>query len=88
MVHGLQSSPVSFANLSNGIVADPQIRKRDQVWHYHYPTGTPVLLDAAIYRRVLKRTLREIDPEGNDFAHNHIVGSALAGRHSIAHAHL
>jgi hypothetical protein len=73
MVHGLHSSPVSFANLSNGIVADPQIRESYQVWHYHYPTRTPVLLNAAIFRHVLKRTLWEIDPEGDDFARNHIL---------------
>lgn len=81
MVHGLQSTPVSFANLSNDLAADPEIRRRYQIWHYHYPTGTPVLLNAATFRHVLKRTLGEIDPEGNDFATNNLVviGHSMGG---------
>jgi len=81
MVHGLQSTPVSFANLSNDLVADPVIRKRYQIWHYHYPTGTPVLPNAGLLRRVLKQTLREIDPKGDDFATNNLVvlGHSMGG---------
>ena len=58
MVHGLQSTSVSFANLVNDLSADPVLHARYQIWHYHYPTGTPVLQNAAVLRRVLKQTLR------------------------------
>ncbi|MEZ0386026.1 MAG: esterase/lipase family protein [Verrucomicrobium sp.] len=81
MVHGLQSTPVAFINLTNDLVADPMVRQRYQIWHYHYPTGTPVLQNAAILRRVLSSTLKEIDPEGDDFATNHLVviGHSMGG---------
>jgi hypothetical protein len=81
MVHGLQSTPLAFVNLTNDLVADPMVRQRYQVWHYHYPTGAPVLQNAAVFRRVLSSTLREIDPEGNDFATNNLVviGHSMGG---------
>ena len=81
MVHGLQSTPVSFANLVNDLSADPVLHARYQIWHYHYPTGTPVLQNAAVLRRVLKQTLNEIDPQGGDFASNHLVvlGHSMGG---------
>jgi pimeloyl-ACP methyl ester carboxylesterase len=81
MVHGLQSTPVAFANLVNDLLADPLIRSRYQIWHYHYPTGTPVMWNAMVFRRTLNDTLRKIDPEGNDYATNHlfVIGHSMGG---------
>lgn len=81
MVHGLQSTPVAFGNLTNDVLADPRLYERYQVWHYHYPTGMPVLQNAAVFRRVLDETLKLIDPEGDDFATNHLVviGHSMGG---------
>ncbi|RBP39639.1 triacylglycerol esterase/lipase EstA (alpha/beta hydrolase family) [Roseimicrobium gellanilyticum] len=81
MVHGLQSTPVAFTNLMNDLLADPVIRSRYQVWHYHYPTGTPVMWNAMVFRRTLSSTLRMIDPEGDDYATNHlfVIGHSMGG---------
>jgi pimeloyl-ACP methyl ester carboxylesterase len=81
MVHGLQSTPVSFVNLVNDLSADPEIYARCQIWHYHYRTGTPVLYNAAIFRRILKETLSLLDPFGRDFATNNLValGHSMGG---------
>lgn len=81
MVHGLQSTPVAFANLVNDLLADPLIRSRYQIWHYHYPTGTPVMWNAMVFRRTVDHTLRMIDPEGNDYATNHlfVIGHSMGG---------
>ena len=81
MVHGLQSTPVSFVNLVNDLSADPQIYARYQIWQYHYRTGTPVLYNAAIFRRILKETLSLLDPFGRDFASNNLVvlGHSMGG---------
>ena len=81
MVHGLQSTPVSFANLVNDLFADPEIYARYQIWHYHYRTGTPVLYNAAVFRRILKQTLSKLDPSGRDFATNNLVvlGHSMGG---------
>ena len=81
MVHGLMSTPISFANLTNDLFADPVIHARYQIWHYYYPTGAPLLQNAAVLRRILKHTLSEIDPAGRDFATNHLVvlGHSMGG---------
>ena len=81
MVHGLQSTPVSFLNLVNDLFADPEIYGRYQIWHYHYRTGTPVLYNAAVFRRILKQTLNMLDPSGRDFATNNLVvlGHSMGG---------
>ena len=81
MVHGLMSTPISFANLTNDLFADPVIHARYQIWHYYYPTGAPLLQNAAVLRRILKQTLSEIDPPGRDFATNHLVvlGHSMGG---------
>ena len=81
MVHGLQSTAVSFANLVNDLFAGPLLHARYQIWLYHYPTGTPVLQNPAVLRRILKQTLREIDPRATDFATNQLVvlGHSMGG---------
>jgi triacylglycerol esterase/lipase EstA (alpha/beta hydrolase family) len=81
MVHGLQSTPVSLINLHNDLCADPEIYGRYQIWHYHYRTGTPVLYNAAVFRRILKQTLSMLDPTGRDFATNNLVvlGHSMGG---------
>ena len=81
MVHGLQSTPVSLINLVNDLFADPEIYARYQIWQYHYRTGTPVLYNAAVLRRILKQTLSMLDPSGRDFATNNLVvlGHSMGG---------
>ncbi|MDB6135661.1 MAG: hypothetical protein JWM59_3904 [Verrucomicrobiales bacterium] len=88
MVHGLKSTPVAFTNLVNDLLADPEIRRRYQIWHYRYPTGTPVLMNAMTLRRVLGETLRKLDPSGQDFATHHmvVIGHSMGGviSHTLA----
>ena len=81
MVHGLQSTPIAFANLLNDLQADPVIGARYQIWHYYYPTGTAVMRNAAVMRKVIDETLRALDPRGNDFATSHLVmlGHSMGG---------
>jgi pimeloyl-ACP methyl ester carboxylesterase len=81
MVHGLQSTAVSLYNLVNDLSADPVLHARYQIWVYHYPTGNPVLQNAAVLRRILKETLHKIDPKGTDFATNQLVvlGHSMGG---------
>lgn len=88
MIHGLKSTPVAFANLVNDLLADPEIRKHYQIWHYHYPTGTPVLMNAMALRRVLDETTRQLDPDGRDFAMRNmvVIGHSMGGviSHTLA----
>lgn len=66
MIHGLLSSPLAWANLSNEIWADDEIRRRYQIWHYFYNTAAPFLYSASLLRAQLRALRRQLDPEGDD----------------------
>ena len=85
MVHGLQSTPVAFVDLVNALHSDPEIREHFQIWHFHYATGTPVLVNAQTLREELAKTIREVDPNDQHRATQRIVvlGHSMGG--VIAH---
>lgn len=88
MIHGLLSSPLAWADLSNALWADEKIRQRYQIWHYLYNTSAPALYSARILRTQLKGLRAMLDPEGDDTASKRttllthsmggLVGKALA----------
>ena len=51
LVHGLLSTPLGWAAVTNELWADPAVRGRYQIWHYHYPTSAPVLYSASLFRQ-------------------------------------
>jgi pimeloyl-ACP methyl ester carboxylesterase len=81
MVHGLLSSPLTWAPLFNDLRADPTLMKRYQFWFYSYPTADPYLATAADLRRDLDRLRRDLDPEGKDRALDDLVlvGHSMGG---------
>ena len=85
MVHGLQSTPVAFLELVNALHSDAEIRRHFQIWHFHYATGTPVLVNARTLRDELAETIREVDPNDQHRATKRIVvlGHSMGG--VIAH---
>ena len=54
LVHGLLSTPQMWAEVVNGLQADPVIRKKFQFWAFFYPTGQPIPLSAFELRRDLR----------------------------------
>lgn len=66
MIHGLLSSPLVWAELSNELWADDKIRKRYQIWHYLYNTSAPALYSARILRHQLRELRPMLDPSGRD----------------------
>src|SRR5205814_6694120 len=68
LVHGLLSSPATWAPLFNDLQADPQLRERFQFWVYSYPTADPYLTTAADLRRALTELRDKLDPRGRDAA--------------------
>lgn len=42
LVHGIFSSPTTWTNFINGILADPQVRNCYEIWTFEYPTGAPI----------------------------------------------
>lgn len=66
MVHGLLSTPLTWAEVSNELWADPEIRQRYQIWHYLYNTSAPALYSARLLRNQLRELRATLDPEGDD----------------------
>ncbi|MEI8311736.1 MAG: alpha/beta fold hydrolase, partial [Verrucomicrobiota bacterium] len=54
LVHGLLSTPVMWAEVVNGLQADPEIRKNFQFWTFFYPTGQPIPISALDLRKDLR----------------------------------
>jgi pimeloyl-ACP methyl ester carboxylesterase len=66
MIHGLLSTPLAWAEMSNELWADEAIRSRYQIWHYHYNTSAPALYSARLLRTQLRDLRAMLDPEGDD----------------------
>jgi pimeloyl-ACP methyl ester carboxylesterase len=81
MVHGLLSSPVTWAPLFNDLRADPTLRERFQFWFYLYPTVNPYLLSAADLRQSMAELRVELDPQHEDDALDRmvLVGHSMGG---------
>jgi pimeloyl-ACP methyl ester carboxylesterase len=88
MIHGLLSTPLVWAELSNELWADDAIRTRYQIWHFLYNTSAPALYSTRLLRAQLKDLRKLLDPEGDDPAMQRttllthsmggLVGKALA----------
>jgi pimeloyl-ACP methyl ester carboxylesterase len=81
LVHGLLSSPLTWAPVINDLQADPVLRERFQFWYYYYPTGAPYLASAAELRRELNQLRDEVDPRRQDPALDNMVfvGHSMGG---------
>lgn len=81
MVHGLLSSPLTWAPLFNDLQADPYLRERYQFWFYLYPTGNPYVGTATELRNSLAKLRQEVDPENKDAALDRmvVVGHSMGG---------
>jgi len=81
MVHGLQSTPVAFATMVDALRSDLQVRANYQIWQFYYPSGSPVLANAADLRDSLIQTLHTLDPEKQYASNRHIVviGHSMGG---------
>jgi pimeloyl-ACP methyl ester carboxylesterase len=66
LIHGTASSPATWAQTINGLLAHWRVRSRYQVWLGLYNTGNPVLYSASILRERLKELCAELDPQGVD----------------------
>jgi pimeloyl-ACP methyl ester carboxylesterase len=81
MIHGLGSSPLAWARLSNALWGSPDLRARFQVWHVVYQTDAPLLVTRRRVQGYLDAGWSVLDPEGDDPARAGIVliGHSLGG---------
>ncbi len=81
LVHGLFSRPEAWTPVLNGLMADPQIRKRYQFWFFFYPTGLPIWQSSMLLRRDLDRYHTELEKNGRQPNLHRIilVGHSMGG---------
>ncbi len=74
-VHGLFSSPFTWAITINGLQADPEIRKHYQFWVFGYETGNPILYSALQLREALAK-VDQVFPNHRPYV---LVGHSMGG---------
>jgi pimeloyl-ACP methyl ester carboxylesterase len=81
LVHGLLSSPLTWAPLFNDLRADPVLREKYQFLFYFYPTSDPYLATAADLRQSLSKLREGLDPHHEDKAFDEmvLVGHSMGG---------
>lgn len=81
LVHGLLSSPVTWARMVNDLRTDPVIREKYQFWTFFYPSSQPIIYSAAELRQALRATRDTLDPSRQDEALDHmvLVGHSMGG---------
>jgi pimeloyl-ACP methyl ester carboxylesterase len=81
LVHGLWSSPWSWARTVAGLETDPALRDRYQFWTFGYSTGDPILYSAYLLRQNLREARLRFDPGGTDAAFDRmvVVGHSMGG---------
>jgi len=72
-VHGTFSSPVTWAEMFNTLMADPELRQRYQFWYFIYNSGNPTIYSGNRLRAALTEKLAQLDPEGRDAALRQMV---------------
>jgi pimeloyl-ACP methyl ester carboxylesterase len=73
LIHGTASSPARWADMLNELQNDPVLREHIQFWLFTYNTSNPILLSASELREALRKTVAEIDPDGQDPALRNLV---------------
>jgi pimeloyl-ACP methyl ester carboxylesterase len=74
-VHGLDSTPVTWAPLYNHLMQDPEMRKTYQFWFFSYPSGYPYFYSASLLRKELIG-INQVFPEHRDIV---LVGHSMGG---------
>ena len=72
-VHGTFSSPVTWAEMANSLIADPVLRQRYQIWSFIYGSGNPLVQSIADLRAALTAEVQRRDPEGTNAALRQMV---------------
>lgn len=73
MIHGLLDSPLAWAKLTNELHADPELRRRYQVWHFLYNTSAPALYSGRLLRQEYREIRQDFDPGRDDAAFRRVT---------------
>ena len=78
-VHGLLSRPEAWTQAVNGLLSDPEIRRKYQFWFMLYPTGLPVWKSAALLRSELDRYQEAFEKDGRNLHRIVLIGHSMGG---------
>jgi pimeloyl-ACP methyl ester carboxylesterase len=73
LVHGTFSSPVTWAEMANTLIADPVLREHYQLWTFVYGSGNPLIRSIDEFREALSAKVHELDPTGTNTALRQMV---------------
>lgn len=81
MIHGLASSPATWVNLTNNLLADPILRDNYQVWQVFYATNLPILENRYQIHKLINQAFVSTDPhQANPSSHDAIlIGHSMGG---------
>lgn len=81
LVHGLASSPTTWVNFTNNLLADPILRDNYQVWQIFYSTNLPMLENRHQIQRLLASAYAQTDPQGTHKASKNsiLIGHSMGG---------
>lgn len=77
-VHGLDSTPATFAPMYFKLLQDPEIRKNYQFWVFSYPSGYPYPYSASLLRRELDEVKRDYPGHKNMVIVGHSMGCLIS----------
>ena len=81
LIHGLLSSPYTWARMVNELRATPKFTDRFQIWIFQYATGKPFLTSARELRVALSTARATFDPLGRDsnLSDMVLIGHSMGG---------
>ncbi len=81
LLHGLGSSPETWADVANDILGDDELRRRYQLWQVFYPTNLPIAENLRSIRGALRAALASVETPGEASASDHLtlVGHSMGG---------
>jgi pimeloyl-ACP methyl ester carboxylesterase len=77
-VHGLDSTPATFAPAYFELLLDPVIRKNYQFWVFSYPSGYPYPYSAVLLRRQLDQVKHDFPDHRDIVIVGHSMGSLIS----------
>lgn len=78
LIHGLDSTPATFAPMFFKLLEDPEIRAHYQFWVFSYPSGYPYPYSASVLRKELDRVDREFPDHRDMVVIGHSMGSMIS----------
>lgn len=79
LVHGINSSPMTWIKFLNSAYGDPQIRARYEFWTFGYPTGAPIPYLASEFRDSVRALIEFREQNGAEEDDLVIVGHSMGG---------